>query len=53
MNGRKILQKKKTNVVNAGKEEIKPANEEVNNEEDEDGLMIENEAKDKVEELIE
>lgn len=56
MNGRKILQKK-TNVVNAGKEEIEPTNGDVNNEEDDDGLMneesIENEAKYKAEKLIE
>ena len=56
MNRRKILQKK-TNVVNAGKDKIEPPNEEVNNEEDDDGLMneesIENEAKDKAEKLIE
>jgi len=56
VNGRKILQKK-TNVVNAGKEEIEPTNGDVNNEEDDDGLMneesIENEAKYKAEKLIE
>lgn len=56
MNRRKILQKK-TNVANAGKDEIEPTNGEVNNEEDDDGLMneesIENEAKDKAEKLIE
>lgn len=51
MEGRSY-KKKKPNVVNVGKDKIEPANEE-----DEDGLMseeiIENEAKDKVEELIE
>lgn len=56
VNRRKILQKK-TNVVNVGKDEIEPPNGEVNNEEDDDGLMneesIENEAKDKAEKLIE